>query len=260
MNTIIPCNHCQSARVSVSMYPHTPSTMFLTGSVMIYQDLNKSYIKECCLIPYLIGSCNQYLDYDQRQVVCSSYMSAAFKTMIIDSKQYKVFELKLHKCTNVRLIINNRRVTVSMRRHIACNPSNESFQIFTQSELQKFMASKAKALTLADAMKDTDMSTTDLNTYVYLLRDRTATQLGAQVYKVGKTTQPNFERFKGYPKGYKVYLLIACSNCHTLETTILNKFKTKYIPRTDYDTESFEGDLSSMIRDITQIVNDCHGA
>jgi hypothetical protein len=103
-------------------------------------------------------------------------------------------------------------------------------------------------------MGDTDMETNDLCTYVYLLQDRTAIVANASVYKVGKTTQPNFERFESYPKGYKVYLLMACTNCHAIETIMLARFRAKYKARIDYDTESFEGDCSSMVRDICEIV------
>ena len=88
------------------------------------------------------------------------------------------------------------------------------------------------------------------------MKDCRAVALNASVYKVGKTTQPNFERFKNYPKGYKIILLHGCTNCHAIEKNILELFKLKYIPRLDYDTESFEGNVISMRNDINDIIRE----
>lgn len=101
---------------------------------------------------------------------------------------------------------------------------------------------------------DIDMESSDLNSYVYILKDRTAIATNASVYKVGKTTQPNLDRFKSYPKGYKIYFLSICTNCHLIESEILNLFRSKYIQRIDYDTESFEGDFISMRDDVYEII------
>jgi hypothetical protein len=162
-----------------------------------------------------------------------------------------VFELKENKYNSFKCIRTNK--TFKFIRNILSNESNESYKILTNSELKKYQ----KAIDIPIPM-DVDMSSdcNNLDHFIYLLQDRTAVRINESVYKVGKTTQPNFERFKNYPKGYKVIILTGCTNCHNIEKIILEYFKLKYKPRLDYDTESFEGNCINMRNDINDIIRE----
>ena len=74
------------------------------------------------------------------------------------------------------------------------------------------------------------------------------------IYKIGKSAQKNFDRFKGYNKGYEVFLHIACTNCHVSESSIIAKFTNKYRQATEYGSEYFEGDRKEMMQYICNIV------
>ena len=89
--------------------------------------------------------------------------------------------------------------------------------------------------------------------YVYLIREREFIQSGKPVYKIGKTKQPNFSRFKQYPKGSVIIHHSASFNCDTCENEIIKLFKTKYKQRTDIGREYFEGDFKVMLCDICDI-------
>ena len=90
--------------------------------------------------------------------------------------------------------------------------------------------------------------------YIYLIQERTAVAINKPIYKIGRTSQLNFERFKSYGKGYKILLHVVCDNCIDIETKLINSFKYKYIHRNDYGNEYFEGDYKLMIKDIFEAV------
>jgi hypothetical protein len=90
--------------------------------------------------------------------------------------------------------------------------------------------------------------------YVYLLQERTAVELNKPIYKIGRTNQPNFERFKGYNKGYKILLHVACNDCKYIEQKIIDLFIINYNHYTEYGNEYFEGDYKSMIKDIFSLI------
>jgi hypothetical protein len=89
--------------------------------------------------------------------------------------------------------------------------------------------------------------------YVYLIQEREFVQSGKPIFKIGKTKQPNFARFKQYSKGSIVIHHSTCFNCDECEKEIITFFKLKYKQRTDIGTESFEGDYRVMICDILLI-------
>lgn len=94
--------------------------------------------------------------------------------------------------------------------------------------------------------------------YIYLIRVRESVRLNEPVYKIGRTKQEGFERFKGYPKGSELYHYTVCNDCIKIETTLLRSFREKYIPRTDLGAEYFEGDWVKMRDDIHQTIhNSC---
>jgi hypothetical protein len=90
--------------------------------------------------------------------------------------------------------------------------------------------------------------------YVYLLQERTAVALNKQIYKIGRTNQSNFERFKGYHKGYKILLHVVCNDCKDIEQKIIDLFIKNYNHYTEYGNEYFEGNYKSMIKDIFSLI------
>ena len=92
------------------------------------------------------------------------------------------------------------------------------------------------------------------NNYVYLLKEREFIKTKEPIYKIGKTTQENFKRFRQYPKQSTLLFHMICDDCDEVEKKIMILFSHKYINRTDIGNEYFEGDYHSMIDDIFKIV------
>ena len=90
--------------------------------------------------------------------------------------------------------------------------------------------------------------------YVYLFHTREFFNSNKPIYKIGKTTKPNFTRFSNYPKGSVMLFQSSCRNCHELEMIIITLFTSKYVRKIDFGREYFEGDQSSMIGDLCDIV------
>ena len=86
--------------------------------------------------------------------------------------------------------------------------------------------------------------------YIYLVYVREFKIRGEPIYKIGRSTQENLNRFKQYPKGSLLLLLLACKDCVSTERALLAKFKTKYTQCTEYGTEYFNGNSDEMIRDV----------
>jgi hypothetical protein len=83
---------------------------------------------------------------------------------------------------------------------------------------------------------------------IYLLILREHAEAGLRVYKVGRTDQLDFVRFKqgdDYKKGVKVLYINVCANCVTAEREILSIFKKKY-GSAYFKDEYFEGNLETM--------------
>jgi len=86
--------------------------------------------------------------------------------------------------------------------------------------------------------------------YIYLVYVREFKIRGETVYKLGRSTQENLSRYKQYPKGSLLLLLLACKDCVNVERSLIDKFKNKYTQCTEYGTEYFNGDSDEMIRDV----------
>ncbi len=86
--------------------------------------------------------------------------------------------------------------------------------------------------------------------YIYLLQEREFIKTKENIYKVGKTTQPNLCRIKNYPSGSVLLFQLYCTDCNALELKILKFFRQKYIVRKDIGSEYFEGDCDDMIADM----------
>ncbi len=94
----------------------------------------------------------------------------------------------------------------------------------------------------------------ELPQYIYLLKEREFIKTNENIYKIGKTTQQNNERFKQYPKGSILLLQSICSNCHSIEKEMIKQFKNNFKQRNDIGNEYFEGNLQDMIRIIIELI------
>jgi len=222
--------------------------MTITGTLNYYKDECKIYLTECCLYNYLAAEDNNNLiTHIQRQDIYNAYKGSIYKTLLIQSDQYKVYELKQNKCLTFK--VNHTQIKIE--RNISFNEYQGAYGIYTSTELKKVLKAMNR---VATTDTDTDMETDNPNACVYLLQDRVAITLNASVYKICKTTQPMSERLKSHVKGSEVRVQINCTNCRIAKDEILELFRIKYTQRLDYNAESFEGNLRCMRQDICKIV------
>jgi hypothetical protein len=90
--------------------------------------------------------------------------------------------------------------------------------------------------------------------YVYLLQEREFVKSNEQVYKIGRTKQLNFARFRQYPKNSISFFQSYCDDCVVCENKIIKVFSKKYKKRIDIGQEYFEGNVYDMIVQISIIV------
>jgi hypothetical protein len=91
--------------------------------------------------------------------------------------------------------------------------------------------------------------------YVYLLQTREYLNSGESIYKVGKTKELNYTRFKQYPSGSVLLFQSVCNNCDIIEQKIIKLFKTKYVNHKIAGREFFKGDLRLMISDLCHLID-----
>jgi len=92
--------------------------------------------------------------------------------------------------------------------------------------------------------------------YLIQLREFIENNDKKNIYKIGKTKQPNYKRYSSYANGSVIMLHINCIDCDAAEKTIINIFKQKYIHKHQYGNEYFEGNCQSMIMDIINVVRE----
>lgn len=90
--------------------------------------------------------------------------------------------------------------------------------------------------------------------YIYLLQEREFVKSGENIYKIGKTKQPNLCRILNYPIGTILIIQLRCKDCDEKEKEIINHFKQKYKQRRDIGSEYFEGDCDEMSDDIIDFI------
>ena len=90
--------------------------------------------------------------------------------------------------------------------------------------------------------------------YVYLLQEREFVKSNEQIYKIGRTKQLNFARFRQYPKNSISFFQSYCDDCVMCEHKIVKVFSKKYKKRIDVGQEYFEGNVFDMIIQISMIV------
>ena len=83
---------------------------------------------------------------------------------------------------------------------------------------------------------------------IYLYYTLEFIKLKQPIYKIGKSTQSDFKRFKGYKKGGRLLYMSECYDCHELEKQLIDLFKTKY--ELKQGKEYFQGNFRRMVNDI----------
>ena len=96
--------------------------------------------------------------------------------------------------------------------------------------------------------------------YIYLLREREFVQNGQPIYKLGKTKQPNQNRFAQYPKESVLLYHRICHSCHNIEKQLIQRFKEVFTQRTDIGSEYFEGDSFTMMEHMDSAVYQDHSS
>lgn len=251
MNQLYACDNCRSIMGMQSMIDNKQGYI-LTGTVLTYTDDIKMYVKRCCLIACYIGA-DRLCRYGVNENFSTYIKHRAPKYVITDTDAFPVYEIPLHKKETIRDILycetpNN----IIIDRYFHRGRVTSEYKFVTKRAYEK----KLTAPTPMDVDYSASASggTPSNIEYVYLIRERTAVVSDQQIYKVGRTSQPNFERFKGYPKGYEILLHLACDDSKTTESCVLRHFRSKYKKVDNYGSEYFEGDYRSMIKDLFMIV------
>ena len=92
---------------------------------------------------------------------------------------------------------------------------------------------------------------------IYLIHTREFITTDIPIYKIGRSY--NIEnRTNQYPRGSKVLCMIMCENSLACENYLINLFKTKFIQKTYYGREYFEGDKNLMIREIFNYIDNIY--
>ena len=88
--------------------------------------------------------------------------------------------------------------------------------------------------------------------YVYLIQTEEFVKSGEPVYKIGKTTQLNYARFRQYDTGSIQLYQSICKNCDDIEKKIIKLFNSKY--ERHCGKEYFRGNYDDMLDDISELV------
>lgn len=255
MNTIpSPCDNC---RYQIQMNWHhqpfgqskEPRHMYLVGCLQAYEHNLKVYLKDCCLYAYHIGSQGCCITQADKQALLAKMKIKAPKYVADDSGLFPVYELTMKQEDTVS-VPRERKLKIS-RDCIGFNKCNLPYEIITKAEYAKRKKQQEQDVIMMSV--DTPSCDEMPIHYVYLIRERTATLTNLPIYKIGKTTQSNFDRFKGYGKGYEILMHLRCNDCHSIERSIIDYFKTNYRHATEFGSEYFEGSYQSMMRDIFRI-------
>lgn len=94
----------------------------------------------------------------------------------------------------------------------------------------------------------------DNGNYCYIIQEREFIKTKESIYKIGKTAKGCCKRFKKYPKGSILILLLKVDCCDIIENKIINIFDYKFIQRKDIGREYYEGCITDMIKEMEHIV------
>jgi len=88
--------------------------------------------------------------------------------------------------------------------------------------------------------------------HLYIIQEREFKRLGEHTYKIGKTTR-DLVRFKQYPKGSILCMMISSPNIDRRERILINLFKERFQHRPEYGSEYFSGNLNDMKRVLLEV-------
>lgn len=228
-----PCDRCQEALI-VSWTD--PRTILITGELMAMTHKSGLYMRLCCLLTYHVGGSNIFDEDTQRAITVDMIGSRSKRHLIHEGGNFEVYKLKQLETQRVR--------SLTIHRDIKLVDPPSHYEIITETELKQ----------RARADKDDAMDGVVKTHYIYLIRERTAVAADQNVYKIGKTTQDDFKRFKAYLKGFEIFMISRCRDCHRAEREIIRLFKSKYTHEAGYGLEYFRGDPEDMIEDIQDVL------
>ena len=90
--------------------------------------------------------------------------------------------------------------------------------------------------------------------YIYLLFRKDLIDSKLPIYKLGRSSQPNVKRIKGYPSGSVLISHMLCYDSKKCEKELLKLFSTKYMSMEDVGSEYFSGNHNEMIKDIYDLI------
>ena len=236
------CDNCKD--INMSMY--TNEVVNINGSLIYYIDTsnNKTYIKKCCMLRYYTGNHKLKPLFEEKLVENTKCLKKMKYLKLNNANKETVIQVYEFEFNSIEIISHpddhSNTYQIMINRFVVICKSNEQYVFTTKSQFNKFIKN------------DYDME--EKFEYVYLLQDRTAVKSNEEVYKIGKTKQENLNRFKSYPKGINILLLIKCTNCDLVEKKIMYLFKQKYIHNRNYGNEYFEGNPEEMVTDIINII------
>jgi T5orf172 domain len=189
--------------------------------------------------------------------------SAIFSCLKCTFSCYNLCELIKHKNCNTssinlntnkqfKCIICNYECSkiCNLKKHeLTFKHSKKSVKSYTNTHYQQYFCKKQILPLPVDKL-----SFNKKTEYIYLLIEREFLKTNEAIYKLGRTSQINYERLNNYSKGTKLLFQIICENSQNVETLIINEFKKKYYQCKHIGIEYFSGDFCSMIDDIQTIV------
>jgi hypothetical protein len=230
------CNYCskiQSLHMGINKYN-------INGTCIVYIKEGKYYAKECCLKSLYTGNNAIPIGYTK---ILGFIKKNKPKYILTENEKFMVYKTPNKQIEIITDPYNyGLKDKLRLNRNINYKEYPDKYKFIKENEfnnnaIQSLIPNNTKKLC-------------NQVEYIYLLQNRTSIQTNKSIYKIGRTSQPNFERFKGYDKGYKILLHIICDNCIEIETNLIQLFKIKYKHREDYGNEYFEGDYKEMIKDI----------
>ena len=250
MNFITPCELCKGINIICSGSGSKPDRQMIrlggTCTVFIYGI--KQYVKQCCLIRLYL---NTYRGNNYQNLFNIIKIKMP-KYVLTNNDKFMVYEMQIKQ---EEIIIDpnsfDNKGKLEIQRFLGCIEYSEPYEFISKS---KYENPNITNILTKSANIQTNTRKCNNFEYIYLIQERTAVAINKPIYKIGRTSQLNFERFKSYGKGYKILLHVVCDNCIDIELKLINLFKSKYIHSTDYGNEYFEGDYKSMIKDILEYV------
>jgi hypothetical protein len=87
----------------------------------------------------------------------------------------------------------------------------------------------------------------------YIVQEREFVKTKEKIFKLGRTKQKGLKRFKQYPKGTVVIIVLDVDDCIIFEKQMIKIFDEKFICRRDIGREYYEGDSDEMINEMKKI-------